>query len=104
MPAPAFEFTDRYQALGIPRPDPGTVCLGHCEGTGFVPIKDGAPESGAVFDRLWHEAHARSCSLRGRLRQLLALSPRRAFQRCDGWHFVVCPDCGGSGKRPKAST
>jgi hypothetical protein len=33
-----FEFTDRYKALGIPYPDPATMCKGQCEGTGFVPI------------------------------------------------------------------
>lgn len=33
-----FEFHDRYTALGIPRPDPATICPGACEGTGWVPV------------------------------------------------------------------
>ena len=34
-----IEFTDRYKALGIPYPDPETMCKGHCEGTGVYPTK-----------------------------------------------------------------
>lgn len=30
-------FTDRYQALGIPYPDPKTMCKGPCEGVGVYP-------------------------------------------------------------------
>ncbi len=36
-----IEWSDRYQALGMPYPDPKTVCRGQCEGTGFVPTKNG---------------------------------------------------------------
>jgi DnaJ-class molecular chaperone len=35
-----FEITDRYRALGIPYPDPETMCKGQCEGTGVVPTED----------------------------------------------------------------
>ena len=73
-----FEVYDRYDALGIPRPDPETVCLGQCEGTGWVPIdKDDTREP---WRPLWLEAEMRSPS-------------------DDGWHFVKCPDCDGTGKR-----
>lgn len=73
-------FTDRYQALGIPYPDPSTVCTGQCEGTGWVPIfRD---EDDPIFMALWNEAHA---------------EPHE--EDCDGWHFVTCPDCHGTGKR-----
>ena len=71
------EFTDRYKALGIPYPDPATVCVGQCEGTGFYPEND--PD-----DNLWIAAH----------------SEKPHAHDCDGWHFVKCPDCGGTGKRP----
>ena len=33
-----FEFTDRYQALGISYPKAETMCTGRCKGTGVVPI------------------------------------------------------------------
>ena len=72
------EFTDRYQALGIPYPDPGTMCLSDCEGTGWVPIAQG--DDDPRYKALWLEAEAKSPS-------------------DDGWHFVKCSDCGGSGKR-----
>lgn len=73
-----MEFTDRYQALGIPYPEEETMCLGQCEGTGRVPVaKDDMEEP---FHRLWIEAEAKNPS-------------------DDGWHFVKCPDCNGTGKR-----
>lgn len=88
-----FVFTDRYQALGIPYPDPDTMCHGDCEGVGFFPVylKGGdrhAGEEGHLsiigeeenprVIALWHEAEAKSPA-------------------DDGWHFVKCPDCDGSG-------
>lgn len=70
-----IEFTDRYKALGIPYPDPETMCKGPCEGIGWYPEKD-------QNEPLWIEAHA-----------LPHAEP------CDGWHFVKCPDCKGTEKR-----
>jgi hypothetical protein len=72
----AIEFTDRYQALGIPT-RPATVCDGDCEGTGMVPICEG--EEDPMYARLWAEAEAKAPS-------------------DDGWHFVPCPACDGTGK------
>jgi len=82
-----LEFTDRYQALGIPYPDPATVCPGQCEGTGMVPVKirnkerglHGPVETDPRLIALWKVAEKESPS-------------------DDGWHFVQCPDCRGSGK------
>ena len=36
-----IELSDRYKALGMPHPNPKTVCRGQCEGLGFVPKGDG---------------------------------------------------------------
>lgn len=69
-----IEFTDRYKALGIPYPDPATMCKGPCEGIGWYPESDQS-------EPLWQEAHAKP-------------HPKP----CDGYHFVKCPDCGGTGK------
>ena len=69
-----IEFTDRYKALGIPYPDVKTMCLGQCEGTGWFPEND-------QTNPLWQAAHAKKP------------------HECDGWHFVKCPDCDGTGKR-----
>ena len=74
-----MEFTDRYKALGIPYPDPKTMCKGPCEGTGVVPV--GAGETTPVLYTLWLAAEAKEPS-------------------DDGWHFVTCPDCKGTGKQP----
>lgn len=86
--------TDRYQALGMERPDPKTVCKGHCEGTGVVPVYHSSGDrhiddpvhaspvkeiDGALL-KAWEEAEKESPT-------------------DDGWHFVKCPSCGGSGKQ-----
>ena len=70
-----IEFTDRYKALGIPYPDPKTMCEGQCEGIGRYPEND-------KTDPLWIEVHAKSHK-----------------EECDGWHFVRCLDCKGTGKK-----
>ena len=73
-----FEITDRYQALGIPYPDPETMCHGQCEGIGFVPIQADCEDE--RYRQRWVEAEQ--------------MQPTD-----DGWHFVKCVDCEGSGKR-----
>lgn len=72
------EFTDRYQALGIPYPDTETMCKGQCEGIGLVPIA--GDDMREPWRSLWLEAEAKAPA-------------------DDGWHFVTCPDCRGTGKR-----
>jgi len=74
-----FEFTDRYKTLGIPYPDPKTMCKGQCEGTGWVPISYDDMEE--PFRTLWLEAE-------------------KKIPADDGYHFVKCPDCNGMGKKP----
>jgi hypothetical protein len=70
-----MEFTDRYQALGIPYPDPETMCKGDCEGTGYVPVKYDSVEE--PYRQLWLDAE-------------------EAEPTDDGWHFVICPTCNGT--------
>lgn len=74
-----IEFTDRYQSLGIPYPDPATMCDGDCEGTGLVPIH--SDDTDPVYQKLWQEAEVKEHSE-------------------DGYHIVRCPRCGGTGKGP----
>lgn len=73
-----IEITDRYTALGIPLPDPKTMCKGQCEGTGVVPIHEEHPndEEGEWHD-LWLKAEADESTT-------------------DGYHFVTCPACNGT--------
>jgi hypothetical protein len=71
---------NRYEALGIPWPNPETMCLGQCEGTGIVPVAKDDPEE--PFHTLWLAAEAKKPS-------------------DDGWHFVVCPDCNGTRLRAR---
>lgn len=103
-----MEFTDRYQVMGIPYPDPDTMCPGDCEGTGMYPQKREWSEEGVLSAR-WDEAHRKGCSLSGRLlrlwraiRGLDRIYLRMAFERCDGWHFITCEVCEGTGKRRAA--
>lgn len=76
--------TDRYQALGIPYPDPDTMCQGQCEGIGRYPVSLGDPSNSEEEIRRWNQEEA------------TAPTP-------DGTHFIVCPTCDGTGKR-KAAT
>lgn len=101
-----IEFTDRYEALGMPYPEPETMCQGDCEGTGAYPLAGPCPEAGRETS-LWEEAH-QACSIGGRARSFftgksgrygLFKDLRWAFRRCDGWHFVKCPACDGTGRR-----
>jgi len=81
-------FVDRYDALGIPKPDLQTMCEGQCEGTGWIPVVYGeqqgecqaVPEEDEHLIELWKKAEKESPS-------------------DDGWHFVKCPDCNGTGKK-----
>lgn len=75
---------DRYGGV---YPDPETVCQGQCEGMGHVPHYKGdgvvRSDPDPRYDALWDELH-RECVETG--------------CECDGWHFVKCPDCDGTGK------
>ena len=73
-----IESMDRYLALGIPYPNPETMCEGQCEGTGWVPIsRDNMKEP---WRGLWLAAEA-------------------AEPTEDDYHFVKCPTCNGTGKK-----
>lgn len=68
-------FTDRY---GGNYPDPETMCLGDCEGMGWVPIKKDDPG----YAEKWEEAE-------------------KLNKTDDEYHFVKCNQCGGTGKNNK---
>ena len=80
IPDERIEYEDRYTALGIPYPDPETMCKGQCEGTGIVPVD--SDETDPDLRDAWNAAHAETCT---------------NGVPCDGWHFVKCPTCGGTG-------
>jgi hypothetical protein len=79
-----YEAQDRYDALNMPRPDPETMCEGECEGTGVYPHK--LDDYQTEHERVeWIKAHyAQDAHKDG---------------PCDGWHFISCEDCNGTGKR-----
>lgn len=100
-----IEFTDRYEALGIPYPDEETVCQGHCEGTGWIPVK---LEYNPEYTKQWIKTHNRAHSVKGILKDSFdflimgkpwwAISHLFTGWKCDGWHFIKCPDCKGTGR------
>lgn len=95
---------DRYAALGIPYPNPETMCKGSCEGIGVYPLflpgpwvkptalrqvrDDDEPEPTGEEVHRWYVAHGKANEEEHRL----------IGKECDGWHFIVCPDCAGTGK------
>jgi len=99
-----FEFVDRYQALGIPYPDPETMCPGQCEGIGLIPVH--FSETDAILRNLWIQAEVkqREQIKKGKKRASLLLirgykkNGRILTDLDDGYHFVKCPDCNGTGK------
>ncbi len=80
-----FEFTDRYEAAGVPYPDPETMCKGQCDGMGCYPQKLDDPDITAEERRRWQAKHDDGAQHEG--------------GACDGYHFITCPDCEGTGKR-----
>lgn len=102
-----FEFTDRY---GGSYPDPSTVCRGQCEGIGRYPQH--ASDSAMTNEEhaKWMEEHARAHSYRFMFGSLLkhlewwywrsVLVDMLFGLPCDGYHFIECADCNGTGKRP----
>jgi len=73
-----LELTNRYNAMGIPEPDPETMCDGECEGTGVVLVP--SDEMSEPWRSLWLEAEKEGSDH-------------------TGWHVVRCPDCNGTGKK-----
>lgn len=96
-----IELTDRYHALGIPYPDPQTMCKGQCEGIGYYPVKENEVEN--VYEvKMWSREHEKTCNnIRWRIKRLFTKYWRDAFRECDGWHFIKCPDCNGTGNSSK---
>lgn len=74
-----IEFTDRYKATGTPYPDPATMCNGQCEGMGCYPLYLDGSESDYEREQ-WN------------LKEATNPTP-------DGYHFIQCGECGGTGKR-----
>jgi len=109
-----IEFTDRYGSGSRP-PSWLRGCHGDCEATGWVPVNGkytnprlyepafkglgGDPillEVRPVIDRryapAWWAAH-----------QTAQREDPAHTEACDGWHFVPCADCGGSGTVPRST-
>ena len=94
-----LEIVCRYGAFPKDLPDPDTMCPGECEGTGWVPIPaptqyqekyergdgkdlriDPNPGDAEPWKSLWEAAEKKKAT-------------------DDGWHFVECPQCDGTGER-----
>ena len=118
MKTKEIQFTDRYQALGIPYPEKETCCSGQCKGVGFVPIYMSKnvkikknhccseDEKDPRFVALWKEAHQfyrlkmiYSSFLFWKEKPWKISRLTGMWERFDGYHFVVCPYCGGTGKK-----
>jgi hypothetical protein len=78
---------------GIPYPDPKTMCRGRCEGTGILLISPRSQFWGRQSPeakRRWRDLHRKALVRTFGLHAL----------RCNGYHFVECERCKGTGKEP----
>lgn len=93
-----FSGDDRYSAAGIDCPDTETVCGGECEGMGIIPIfmKTAAINPDYYSDFVMLEDSEKDPTL-----IKLWKEAEKELSSPDGYHFVTCPICGGSGKRPR---
>lgn len=85
------QYTDRYQALGISYPDPQTMCEGNCEGTGWYPQRLDDSTITEYEKAEWTAAHR------------APEAHENGSKECDGWHFIKCEDCNGTGKKGDAN-
>ena len=103
-----FEYTDRYEAIGCGYPDVNTMCKGHCDGTGVFPLHRDDPD--LELAGLWEEAHEKAHTWKAIIGVTWHFIKARHWRivwdcittpefKCDGWHFVRCPDCKGTGVR-----
>jgi hypothetical protein len=93
-----IEFTDRYDALGITPPSLFTVCRGHCDGIGAVPVFIDSPIVSAALKRQGRTIHKPEDATDPELVALWHAAEAESPAE-DGWHFVTCPQCKGTGKR-----
>lgn len=82
----SIQFTDRYTATGTPYPNPWTTCKGHCEGMGLYPEQFEA----------WERSGPRPPGLIPQKDESGRWEP---FPPSDGFVWVRCPECGGTGGR-----
>ena len=89
------EFTDRY---GGRAPSWLRGCHADCEAMGYVPIfiASGVETKEAFDDGLSHESEPNPAYIKAW--QVAHAQPHETL--CDGWHFVKCPDCDGTGRVP----
>lgn len=72
------------------------ACHGHCEATGHYPVFHRIRE-------LTAEGPATPIDPQLDMDELIAWSRAHhlaGFHDCDGWHFIPCADCGGTGRAP----
>lgn len=80
-----FEFVSRY-GTG-PGPDVDTMCKGQCEGMGTYPVLDDTAPVRYAMPITSYE------------REQIAAEKARGTTSEDGYYFITCGECGGSGKR-----
>lgn len=81
-----IEFVDRYSATGTPTPNKWTVCRGHCEGMGLYPMPM------QEWERTPSRERPHICPQRDE-------NDAWDFPPADGYLFVWCEKCNGSGRR-----
>lgn len=87
-----MKITSRYEGINI---DENTMCEGYCDGMGFYPHESyykclfiNEPTEDEATEQLdWDKAH---------IKRIIKTFGIHYFT-CDGWHFLKCRKCNGSG-------
>jgi hypothetical protein len=85
-----IEGTDRYGNSG---PDPETMCDGQCEGFGRYPAKFNDIQ--ASLNASLNQKNVREAAAWVMAHEALGA---HTDGECDGWHFILCPTCLGTGR------
>lgn len=85
-----LEITDRYKANGIPYPDPRTCCP-ECDGMGISPFYMKEHDKNAELDYDMEPFGEPYLSM--------YLKAEEEHPTEDGYHYLKCIACNGTGKR-----
>lgn len=88
-------YSSRYDV----DPDPATVCQGPCEGMGVYPVYIGAAVPFTLVEKTGFIEPAEPDFTMDEYKAWMLVHRKEGQHCCNGYHFILCQDCKGTGKR-----